>query len=221
VIVLEFSFRTVVLIRELRMCLVLSWFIHKSNLRLFIHKPTMCANDILQKDSKWNCLIEVPGEYSVLGMILRYPSETLCLGCGLALDAHPLMSVEEVQEKYASSAVFRKGFDAMSKALSNSAERVLKQQSVTTSRGIDMEVYIKCAFVAESVFVTRFTSAAKMGATVVKLTSPEGGPRMPGVLMSLDAIPQDLNECEGGSGRARCPARQMQCFQDLQSRRCE
>ncbi len=154
--------------------------------------PSELGEGVLpHQDKKWYVYIEVPGEYGADGVMLRYPSETLCLGCGLAVDAHPLETPEAVEERFRRDPNFRKGFGAMSRALSSSVLRLFKDQTVSTTKGIGIEVSVKVAFVTKAIYEARFTSVAKMKAATVDLHLPEGGKRTTGVLIPINDVPED------------------------------
>ena len=115
------------------------------------------------------------------------PVGPYCLKCGMAAEAWPLMSKEEVEHKVKTRADFRKEFFVAQAAVEAAMTRLLPRDNVFSETKMGCRVLVQTAFVDIQILTAKYTQvvAALPNVPIVEVTGPENA-TVRGVLFKLD-----------------------------------
>lgn len=126
------------------------------------------------------------------GVHVSTPQGNLCWDGGIAKEAWPPKTVDELSEEYHANRDIKHTFDQMAQNIGGPVRHLMLQEQVQKSTELSMEVYSKLAFIVSGVFTTCFQPPASLGLKTVKVPNPEGGPDLVGVFCRRDIVPRDV-----------------------------
>ncbi|CAK0889498.1 unnamed protein product, partial [Prorocentrum cordatum] len=141
--------------------------------------------------ASWFVYLDMPGIYDSEGEDVLQPAEDWCSACGLARCAYPSLSTLQVKEKFKGDPGFKTEFNHIRRSLATAVACKLKQQQITVSDELVLEVSTRMAFTLYNVFTTKFTAPDTMKVKVVKLRGPEGA-HIEGALVRFEGLPDDM-----------------------------